>query len=148
MPPRRRGRQPDVRPPLKGISKFAPKLCPPLHALVFLPRPSLLPVRLVPSISDGDCAILASLPRSVRLSVRPSLSFSNSYFSNFDFYGNDIEPTYEEGRRAPEGETEGSKDAFSSQNDGNCSSNDGTETEGEMEGRDRAPFHARYFRPG
>ena len=41
------------------------------------------------------------------------------------------------------------KDAFSSQNDGNCSSNDGDgDGKGDMGGRDGAPFHARYFRPG
>ena len=122
MPPRRRrGRQPDVRSPLKGISKFAPKLCPPLHALVFLP--SSLPPSIPSRSFDFRRRLCHScLTPSLCPSVRPSLSPTH------------ISPTLTfmvmtsnenvQRRKARAGGRDGGKDAFSSQNDGNCSSND------------------------
>ena len=146
MPPRRRGRQPDVRPPLKGISKFAPKLCPPLHALVFLSS-SLLPVRLVPSISDGDSAILALLPRSVFPSVRPSLSPTHISPTLTFMVMTSNERTKKEGGRRRARRREG-RTRFRRRTMGIAVQTMETETEGDMGGRDGAPFHARYIQPG
>ena len=130
--------QPDIRYPLKGISNLAPKVCtplrlcaPPLHR-----SPSFLPSRSF-DFRRRVCHSCLTLPPShPRPSLFPSFPLTNSYFSNFDFYGNDIERTDEGTNERERRATEDDVEAFSSQNDGNCSSNDRTEgEEGRKEGR-------------
>ena len=92
MPPPRAAPQSDIRHPLKGISKLEPKVCSPFHRSRARP-----PSSLTPRSFDFRRRLRHScLPHSPF--VRPSFPLSNSYFSNFDFYGNDIERTAERTR--------------------------------------------------